>query len=58
MSEKIQLEESEHPPACPHCKATLDEVAWHKVKGGPGMVTYIALMSCPRCRKVLGVMGA
>lgn len=58
MSEKVELERSEQPPVCPHCKATLDEMTWHKVKGGPGSVSYIALMSCPHCRKLLGAIGS
>jgi glutaredoxin len=58
MAEKIQLERSELPPTCPHCKATLTEMTWHKVKGGPGLVGYIAIMSCPHCKKVLGAVGS
>ncbi|HXF94585.1 MAG TPA: hypothetical protein VNI61_00645 [Gemmatimonadales bacterium] len=57
MAEKIQLEESEMPPTCPHCKATLASLTWHKVKGGPGLMSYIAIMSCPHCRRVLGTIG-
>lgn len=58
MTEKIQLERSEFPPTCPHCKATLNEMTWHKVKGGPALVGYIAIMSCPHCKKVLGAVGS
>ncbi|MGD8277624.1 MAG: hypothetical protein PVH00_06335 [Gemmatimonadota bacterium] len=58
MAEKIRLEESELPPVCPHCKTTLTNIAWHKVKGGPMGINYIAVMSCPHCKKMLGVVGS
>ncbi len=58
MVEKIALEQTEMPPVCPHCNATLTEMSWHKIKGGPGLVSYIAIMSCPHCRKVLGTIGS
>lgn len=56
--EKIQLEQSDFPPTCPHCKATLTKMTWQKVKGGPIGVNYIAIISCPHCRVVLGTAGA
>jgi uncharacterized protein YbaR (Trm112 family) len=58
MNEKIQLEESELPPVCPHCRAALTQMAWHKVKGGPWSVHYIAILSCPFCKKALGALGS
>lgn len=58
MSDKIQLEEGALPPVCPHCKASLTQMAWHKVKGGPWVVHYIAVLSCPFCKKALGVLGS
>ena len=58
MAEKIKLEPSDFPPVCPHCKATLTQMSWHKVKGGPQMVSYIAILSCPHCRRVLGIVGS
>jgi uncharacterized protein with PIN domain len=58
VPEKVKLEESEHPPTCPHCKAPLRKVHWHRVQGGPGMVSYIVLMSCPSCRTLLGTVGS
>jgi hypothetical protein len=33
-------------------------MAWHKVKGGPALIGYIAIMSCPHCKKVLGAVGS
>jgi glutaredoxin len=56
--EKIQLEQTDFPPTCPHCKATLTKMTWQKVKGGPMGVNYIAIISCPHCRAVLGTVGA
>lgn len=58
MPDKIQLEFNELPPVCPHCKASLTDLHWHKVKGGPGMVSYIAILSCPHCKKALGALGS
>jgi uncharacterized protein YbaR (Trm112 family) len=58
MTEKIQLEESQLPPVCPHCKTVLTEMTWHKIKGGPWAVGYIAIVSCPICKKALGAMGS
>ena len=58
MSEKIALEYSEMPPNCPHCKAPLGEMTWHKVRGGPAFISYIAILSCPHCRKVVGSVAS
>jgi len=58
MPEKVKLQETEVPPNCPHCKAALQRVHWHKIQGGPGMVNYIALVSCPHCRAMLGALGS
>ncbi|MGH7539091.1 MAG: hypothetical protein ACREMF_10670 [Gemmatimonadales bacterium] len=58
MAQKIQLQHSELPPVCPHCKATLSEMAWHKIRGGPAMIGYVAIVSCPRCKKALGAMAS
>lgn len=58
MAEKIQLDQSEMPPQCPHCQETLTTMHWHKVQGGPWALRYIAIMSCPHCRKALGAIGS
>lgn len=57
MPDKIALEQSEFPPVCPHCRATLTEIAWHKIRGGPAMISYTAILSCPHCHKTLGAMS-
>jgi uncharacterized protein with PIN domain len=57
MPDKITLEHSEQPPVCPHCHATLTEIAWHKIRGGPPMMAYTAVLSCPHCHKALGAMS-
>ena len=54
MNEKAQMEESVHAPLCPHCKASLRKLHWHKVKGHPGTLSYLVLISCPQCRTMLG----
>jgi hypothetical protein len=58
MAEKVELEETELPPNCPHCTTALRRVHWHKIRGGPGLVNYIALLSCPHCRALLGALGS
>lgn len=58
MAEKPLLEESRRPPTCPHCKAPLRKLEWHKVQGGPSAITYVILVSCGACRAFLGTAGA
>ena len=58
MSEKPRLEQSEMPPVCPHCKTSLRSVQWHKVQGGPGMIAYLVLLSCPHCKAMLGAAAS
>jgi hypothetical protein len=58
MAEKPLLEESTHPPLCPHCQTPLQKLQWHKVKGGPSAMGYIALISCGACRTLVGTVGA
>jgi len=57
MADKPLLEESRQPPICPHCKAPLRKLEWHKVQGGPAAMTYIVLVSCGACRALLGTSG-
>lgn len=57
MPDKITLEHSELPPVCPHCRMTLTQIAWHKIRGGPAMISYTAILSCPHCHKALGAMS-
>ena len=58
MSEKPKLEESTQPPVCPHCKYQLHRLHWHKVDGDPGTISYLALISCPHCRAMLGAAAS
>ena len=58
MSDKPRLEESDRPPQCPYCKASLSRVHWHKVDGDPGTMSYFVLVSCPGCRSVLGTAAS
>jgi uncharacterized protein YbaR (Trm112 family) len=57
MPDKIALEHREQPPVCPHCKTTLNEMGWHKIRGGPAMIGYTAILSCPHCHAALGAMS-
>ncbi len=54
--EKIQLTETESHPVCSHCEAKLPEINWHKVRGtGLTGLGYVAVYSCPHCKKVLSI---
>ena len=55
--EKIKIEETKkYHPKCPHCEGKLSQIDWHKVQGTATTgVGYVAVYSCPHCRKVLGV---
>jgi len=55
--EKIKLTEEQRHPICPHCERELTEMNWHKVKGSGSSLGYVAIYSCPHCRKVLGSTG-
>ena len=46
-------------PVCPHCEKRLKEIYWHKVQGkGMSGVGYVAVYSCPHCKKVLSTSAS
>ena len=53
---KIVLEEAATPPRCPACEAPLDRLHWHKIRGGPSLMHYVVVLSCPGCRGVLDIL--
>jgi hypothetical protein len=55
---KIQVTESDQPPICPHCERRLAEISWHKVRGAAMRIGYVAVYSCPHCRKLLAVSAS
>lgn len=56
--DKIELVETERHPLCPHCSGKLSSMNWHKVKGGAMGLGYVAMYSCPHCKKLLGSSGS
>ena len=57
--EKIKVTQVEHHPVCPHCEKKLAAVNWHKVQGiSRSQVGYVAIYSCPHCRKVLSTSAS
>jgi len=57
--EKIKVEETEKHPLCPHCEGKLSKIYWHKVQGtAMTQIGYLAIYSCPHCRKVIGTTGS
>ena len=57
MSDEIEFIESRSSPICPHCEATLDQVEYRRQKlsfGLMGGFSWVILLTCPRCHKVLG----
>ena len=57
--EKIKVTEVQHHPVCPFCEKKLSEMNWHKVRGvSRSSVGYVAIYSCPHCRKVLATSAS
>jgi hypothetical protein len=52
----MALVETDEHPCCPSCEAPLDRLHWHKVRGGPALLTYVAVISCAACGAVLDVL--
>lgn len=53
---KIAIAESTAHPLCPWCEAPLARIHWHKVRGGPALLNYVAVLSCTACRAVLDIL--
>ena len=50
------LVQSDEHPFCPWCEASLDRLHWHKVRGGPALLQYVAVISCAECGGALDVL--
>jgi hypothetical protein len=60
MSDEVEFVEAETAPVCPHCEATLSRIEYRRQKLSFGVMsgfTWVILLSCPRCHKVLGTQG-
>ena len=56
FTDKVALEPDEAHPLCPWCGTPLARVHWHRIRGGPSLLHYVAVLSCAACRGVLDVL--
>ncbi len=60
MSHEIEFTEGHAPPLCPYCEVELTHVEFLRQKLSFGFMsgfTWVVLLSCPHCRKVLGTQS-
>ena len=61
MSDDVEFVESKAPPVCPHCEAVLKRVEYRRQKlslgGFTSGATWVIILTCPVCHKVLGTQG-
>ena len=60
MPEKIEVKEQKaYHPKCPHCEKALAKVFFHKVQlSGMNTPGYVAVYSCPHCKKSIGTSAS
>ncbi len=51
MTTKLESQEVDYPPICPHCEKKIDEIHWRQIKAFHAEYLFM----CPHCRKVLGI---
>lgn len=51
MSAKLETQEVDYYPLCPHCESELSDIHWRQLQA----VNAEYLFICPNCRKVIGV---
>jgi hypothetical protein len=60
MNDEVEFVESRSLPICPHCEKTLAQVEYRRQKLSFGFMrgaSWVILLTCPHCRKVLGTQG-
>ena len=60
MSDEVEFVESQTPPVCPHCEARLERIEYRRQKLSFGFMSgfsWVILLTCPRCHKVLGTQA-
>jgi hypothetical protein len=61
MAQEIEFVEAGEPPRCPHCEQTLERIEVHRrqVLGFTFFEgkSWVTILSCPHCRKVIGTFG-
>ncbi|WP_238907595.1 zf-TFIIB domain-containing protein [Clostridium sp. YIM B02506] len=50
---KIQFEEAEELPICPHCEKELSTIHRHY----KGVLSSVVIYMCPHCRKILNIIS-
>jgi hypothetical protein len=60
MTNEIEFREATKQPICPHCSQPLVHIDYTKQKmsfGFMGGFTWVVLLQCPSCAKVLGTQS-
>jgi hypothetical protein len=60
MADEVEFVESQTTPVCPHCEAALTQIEYRQQKLSLGFMsgfTWVILLTCPRCHKVLGTQS-
>jgi glutaredoxin len=60
MSEDVDYVESQTKPVCPHCEKDLRRIEYRRQKLSFGFMsgaTWVIILTCPHCHKVLGTQG-
>jgi uncharacterized C2H2 Zn-finger protein len=61
VSDRFQFVEARTRPVCPHCDEQLDRIEYtrNKVEFGGFLWgwTWVILLTCPRCHKVIGTQS-
>ena len=60
MSAELRFVEADTAPVCPHCEAILGEIEYRRQKLSFGLMSgfsWVILLSCPHCHKVLGTQA-
>jgi hypothetical protein len=59
MSDEVEFVESRDTPICPHCEAKLTQIEYRRQKLSFGFMcfSWVILLICPHCHKVLGTQA-
>ena len=60
MDHPLEFTATREKPVCPHCQAELDRIDFRREKlrlEVSAVFTYVVVLMCPMCRKVLGTQS-
>lgn len=60
MAAEPEFREAEHPPLCPHCGESLEQIEFTRTKLAFGFMSgfsWVILLQCGRCHKMIGTQG-